>query len=39
MLSDNIFIGNTAIKNGGAIYYNLYQPIGLTNNTFIDNTA
>jgi hypothetical protein len=38
-MHDNSFIKNSAGNAGGAIYYDLYSPIGLENNLFINNTA
>lgn len=38
-ITGNSFSFNSAYKQGGAIYYNLYSPVGLLNNIFLDNTA
>jgi hypothetical protein len=34
-----MFINNRAVINGGAIYYDLYSPIGLLNNNYRNNNA
>ncbi len=38
-VENNDFNGNTALKSGGAIYYDLYSPKGLMSNRFSENTA
>lgn len=38
-VSGNSFSNNTAQVNGGAIYYDLFSPVGLLNNTFANNSA
>lgn len=38
-ISDNGFANNSAIRSGGAIYYDLYRPRNLTNNNFEMNSA
>ena len=35
----NEFTRNKASSKGGAIYYNLYSPLGIKNNTFTSNAA
>jgi hypothetical protein len=35
----NKFVNNTAKISGGAIYYDLYSPIGLLENLFLNNSA
>lgn len=37
-VSNNLFENNTAVESGGAIYYDLYNPI-LDSNTFTNNSA
>ena len=37
-ISRNTFIDNTAVKQGGALYYNLHRPI-FSGNNFVNNTA
>lgn len=38
-IEDNIFTENEAFINGGAIYYDLYSPIGLLDNSYTLNRA
>ena len=38
-IENNSFVENTALKSGGAIYYDLYSPKNLSENTFIQNIA
>ena len=38
-VSGNEFVQNQAAAYGGALFYDLYQPYGLENNTFENNTA
>lgn len=36
---NNNFYENTALYSGGAIYYDLYSPKSIFNNTFSNNSA